>query len=241
MGFGGFDSRLATLFGNEGGGVVRTTWALLAALLVVAAACSKGSAPSTPATSTVVASTAASANTSTSTSTTPASTSTTTSTTTASTTAASTTSSTIPADQAAKAAYMSYVAGYWVCLRDPNACDATTLTAFGSAARQNLTKTVADLRNGKLHVGADDVGYSVIEAVVIDPVSPRATVRTCNWDTAVIYGPPIKDGGPEVVVNNKQSTSRLESVMYLDGGVWKLGEERRVERVEGTNTCPPAS
>ena len=217
---------------------MRTTRALLAALLVLAAACSKSSAPSTPATSTIVATTASSVATSTSTSTivapstTPASTS---------TIAAATTTSTIPADQAAKAAYTTYVAGYWVCLRAPNACDATTLTASGSAARQNLTKTVADLRNGKLHIGADDVGYTVIESVVIDPVSQRAAVMTCNWDTAVLYGPPIKDGGPEVVVNNKQSTSRLESVMYLDGGVWKLGEERRIERVEGTNTCPPAS
>jgi hypothetical protein len=147
----------------------------------------------------------------------------------------------VPADQAVKTAYTSYVAGYWVCLRAPDTCDASTLTATGSPARQNLTKTVSDLRNGKLHIGADDVGYTVIESVVINPISQRATVLTCNWDTAVLYGPPIKDGETEVVVNNKQSTSRLESVMYLDGGVWKLGEERRIERVEGTNTCPPAS
>jgi hypothetical protein len=222
---------------------MRRTRALLALLLVLAAACSKGSAPSTPVTNTIVASTAPSINTSTSTATTvaPSTTPASTSTTSASATAASTTTSTVPADQAVSTAYTSYVAGYWVCLRAPNACDASTLTAAGSSARQNLTKTVSDLRNGKLHIGADDVGYTVIESVVIDPVSQRATVVTCNWDTAVLYGPPIKDGEPEVVVNNKQSTSRLESVLYLDAGVWKLGEERRIERVEGTNTCPPAS
>ena len=159
----------------------------------------------------------------------------------AATTTTTTAAPVVDHQQLVHAAYESYMAGYWACLRSPNDCDPSRLTASESPARRTLTKTVSDMRAANLRVGSDDVGYTVIESISVDPPSGRATVMTCNWDTAVLYGPPARPGGAELVMNNVRETSRFRSVMYLEEGVWRLGEEHGVEEAEGVNTCPPAS
>lgn len=160
-----------------------------------------------------------------------------------STSAAPTTTAVVPVDheQLVRRSYEAFMAGYWTCLRSPTTCDPAVLTALDSAAFRTLSDTLHDMRVGGFRIGADNVGYTVIESVTVDVSAGRATVMTCNWDTAVLYGPPARAGGPEVVMNNKRLTTRFRSVMYLDAGAWKLGEEHGVESTEEVNTCPPAS
>lgn len=136
-----------------------------------------------------------------------------------------------------EAAYADSVASYWACVRAPASCDVGAQTASSGSAKTALGRTVADLASGGLHIGPEDVGYTIVESVTVHHGGFRATVVACWWDTAVLYGPPAQLGGAEVVMNNKQSTSRFESVMYFEDGRWLVGDERRLERVEGANGC----
>jgi len=144
----------------------------------------------------------------------------------------------MPVEDAVTAAYLELYDAYWACLRAPELCDPTQLTASVGPARAALTKTVTDLVTAGLFVGDDDQGYVVVESVaIVDPAT--AVVSSCWWDTGVLYGPPATAGGDPVVINNLQVTSRFETTMALEGGRWLTSEEKRTERVEGENQCPP--
>ena len=148
------------------------------------------------------------------------------------------TTTTIATEAQVKADYLTLYDAYWTCLRTPQSCDPAALTASVGPARAALTKTVDDLVNGGLFAGADDPGYVVVESVELSGPT-TAVVSSCWWDTGVLYGPPAKAGGDPVVVNNLQVTSRFDTTMELEGGRWLTSEEKRTERVEGQNKCPP--
>jgi len=160
------------------------------------------------------------------------------------TTAASTTSTlaptttTVPVDAQVKADFLALYDAYWTCLRSPKDCDPTKLTASVGPARAALTTTVNDLVTGGLFAGTEDPGYVAVQSITVAGPT-TATVTYCAWDTGVLYGPPAKPGGAPVVVNNLQVTSRFETTMVLEGGRWLTSEEKRTERVEGENRCPP--
>lgn len=137
-----------------------------------------------------------------------------------------------------KLAYLRLYDAYWACLRSPKTCDPNALTGSTGPARAALTKTVGDLVSGGLFVGADDVGYVVVEAVKLTGPS-TALVSSCWWDTGVLYGPPAQPGGPPTIVNNAQATSKFQTTMTLEAGQWLTSEEQRTDHVEGQNQCPP--
>ena len=171
-------------------------------------------------------------------STTTTSTSTPTTTTEASTSTLAPTTTAASVDAQVKADFLTLYDAYWSCLRAPKSCDPTKLTASIGPARAALTKTVNDLVTGGLFAGPEDPGYVVVKSITVAGPS-TATVSYCAWDTGVLYGPPAKPGGAPVVVNNLQVTSRFETTMALEGGKWLTSEEKRIERVEGENRCPP--
>lgn len=172
------------------------------------------------------------------------STTSTTSTSAPATTAASTTTTlaptttAVPVEARVKADFLALYDAYWTCLRSPKDCDPTKLTASVGPARDALTKTLNDLVTGGLFAGTEDPGYVVVQSITVAGPT-TATVTYCAWDTGVLYGPPAKPGGAPVVVNNLQVTSRFETTMVLEGGRWLTSEEKRTERVEGENRCPP--
>lgn len=172
------------------------------------------------------------------------STTSTTSTSAPATTAASTTTTlaptttAVPVEARVKADFLALYDAYWSCLRSPKDCDPTKLTASVGPARAALTKTVNDLVTGGLFAGTEDPGYVVVQSITVAGPT-TATVTYCAWDTGVLYGPPAKPGGAPVVVNNLHVTSRFETTMVLEGGRWLTSEEKRTERVEGENRCPP--
>ena len=150
------------------------------------------------------------------------------------------TSTTVAVEGQVKADYLLLYDAYWTCLRTPKSCDPVALTASVGPARAALTKTVGDLVTGGLFAGAEDSGYVVVEAVKLSGPT-TAVVSSCWWDTGVLYGPPAKAGGAPVVINNLQVTSRFDTTMELQGGRWLTFEEKRTERVEGQDKCPPES
>ena len=154
-----------------------------------------------------------------------------------STTAAVTTTTAVVAEQV-RGAYTAAYNGYWKCLRDPTACDPSSLTASTGPARAKLTDAVNQLRSSDLKVGPDDFGYMVIEGVTVDAGGQSAKVKACWWDTGVVYGPPATAGGDPIVVNNLKVTSRFETTMVLEASQWRISEEVRTGRVEGVNQCP---
>ena len=154
------------------------------------------------------------------------------------TTTTAPTTTAVPVDAQVKADFLALYDAYWSCLRSPKDCDPTKLTASVGPARAALTKTVNDLVTGGLFAGTEDPGYVVVQSITVAGPT-TATVTYCAWDTGVLYGPPAKPGGAPVVVNNLQVTSRFETTMVLEGGRWLTSEEKRTERVEGENRCPP--
>ena len=151
-----------------------------------------------------------------------------------------TTTTAAPPEAQVEADYRQLYEQYWICLRSPATCDPSVLTASVGPARAALTKTVAGLVAGELFAGAEDPGYVVVESVAVSD-SSTALVTSCWWDTGVLYGPPARPGGPPLVINDLQATSRFQTTMTLEGGRWLTSEERRVSRVEGKNQCPPES
>jgi hypothetical protein len=233
---------------------MRRAWeaaAWAATIVAVLGACSSTGRSSAPTTaflpsrtsSTLEASTSVPTTNTTNTTTTDSSstTSKTTSSNTTSTTTSSTTTvaPTTTEEVQVRAAYLSAYDDYWVCLRDPTGCDPTTLTASSGPARATLTDAVNKLRSSDLKVGPDDVGYVVIDSVIFDSSSHNATVKSCWWDTGVVYGPPAKIGGDPIAVNNLQVTSRFDTTLVLESGVWRISREVRTGRTEGVNQCPP--
>ncbi len=150
------------------------------------------------------------------------------------------TTTTVSVEQQVNDAYLAFWPNYWACLRAPTTCAPDQLTAQQGTARQELTKTVDDLRTRNLHVGDEDPGYAVIAKTVVDVVAQKATVDSCVWDTHVLYGPPTKPGGPETVVSNLRFSKIYQHDLYLEDGVWKIGEQRELSRgPQGINQCPP--
>lgn len=134
--------------------------------------------------------------------------------------------------------YLAFVNGYWLCLQMPDACDPSALNAPGSGAADALANTVRDMAGGELYMGAEPVGYAVVESVELSD-SETAVVVACWWDTAVLYGPAVSAGSLPVVLNDLKVTARYESEMQLVDGIWKLTTEKLLERIEGVNQCPP--
>ena len=218
---------------------MRRAWkaaASAASMIAALGACSNSGGSSTSTTASSSVSTAPTVAPTTSTSTTSTSSPATTAASTTTTLAPSTTAP--PADAQVKADFLAVYDAYWACLRSPKDCDPTKLTASVGPARAALTKTVNDLVTGGLFAGTEDPGYVVVQTITVAGPT-TVTVTYCAWDTGVLYGPPAKPGGAPVVVNNLQVTSRFETTMVLEGGRWLTSEEKRTERVEGENRCPP--
>ena len=226
---------------------MRRAWkaaASAATMLAALAGCSGGSDGASDTSAVLVTSTASPSTTapvSSSSTTAPSSTSTTVETASSvapTTTTTLATTTTVTAGEQVEADYRQLYEQYWICLRSPAACDPSELTASVGPARAALTQTLADLVAGDLFAGDEDPGYLVVESVdLMDPST--AVVASCWWDTGVLYGPPAQPGGPPLVINDLQATSRFETTMTVEGGRWLTSEERRVSRVEGENQCPP--
>ena len=221
---------------------MRGAWkAAASAVGIVAAlaACSGSGGSSDPTTIASSSSTSTSVVPSTSAQTTTSTTSTSSTTSPAVSKTTATPTTTVTAEAQVSAAYLTAYGGYWACLRDPKTCDPTSLTASTGPARATLTDAVNKLRSSDLKVGPEDFGYVVIESGVVDGSSRSATVKSCWWDTGVVYGPPAKAGGNPIVVNNLQVTSRFDTTLVLESGEWRISQETRTDRVEGVNQCPP--
>ena len=209
---------------------------VVAGVLLVLAACSSGSSvttyPTSSGNSVLSTSTSPSAMTA-STSVTSASAST--STVAPTTTTSMPVSTSIPLLDQVRSAAIAFAPYYVDCLRKPASCDVAKFTAENSDARAVATKTIGDLVRGGFFVGDEDAGYTVIESV--EPQSDFVLVKTCEWSTMVLYGPPRSPGGPPLVQNDTHGTTRIERQWVLDGGVWKVRHEDDQPSVAGVNQC----
>ena len=154
---------------------------------------------------------------------------------------ASTTSTPVPTsvptvDQVRTAAE-AFAAYYVECLRKPNECDVAKYTVDASDARAAFTKTIGDLTTSGFFVGAEDPGYTVIESV--DQQADFVLVKTCEWSTMVLYGPPATPSGPPLVQNDTHGTTHIERQWVLEGGTWKIRRSDTTGTAVGVNECGP--
>jgi hypothetical protein len=156
------------------------------------------------------------------------------------------TPTTIPLDDQIRAAYDEIYWGYWGCLRSPLDCD-TSWLLDGSGSAIAMEETMQGLADRGRFVGDDDVGYYVIEDVVVEPSATVATVVACWWSTAVLYtGPadPSRPAGPDnppTIVNDTPGSARMTDTLSLFDGAWRLGGSSTSNQVAEENQCSDAA
>ena len=81
--------------------------------------------------------------------------------------------------------------------------------------------------------------YLVAESVSVQS-STEATALYCVFDAAAVMGPIGPDGQP-TVVNDQVISLRNEYHLFLENGLWKVGEQLELEELGEGNLCPPAA
>lgn len=80
--------------------------------------------------------------------------------------------------------------------------------------------------------------YAVAESVNVVSAT-QATAIYCAFDAGTVMGPVGPDGVP-TVVNDEVLSVRNEYRLYLEGGGWRVGEQRELEQLGRGSLCPPA-
>lgn len=178
----------------------------------------------------------------------PTTTTTTTSTTTTAPTTTTSTTTTVPEptledlEAEVAAAYQAIYDGYWECLRSPLDCDTSWLVE-GSPSFEAMQATMQGLADRGRYVGDDPVGYFVIESIEFDESRTEATVVTCWWSTAVLYGAPIDPtqppgpDNPATVVNNLPSSGFQSQVLVLDRETWRTSSGMLLDDGSDVDVC----
>ncbi|MEX2625928.1 MAG: hypothetical protein WD225_03535 [Ilumatobacteraceae bacterium] len=139
------------------------------------------------------------------------------------------------------AAYGARFDGYWDCLRQPHDCEGDYLHT-GSPSHAGMQATIQALIDRDRYVGAEDVGYFEIDAIMID--GDRAVVEACWWSTGVLYSSPIdpteepSPENPATVVNDTPGTAFLVDVFARDAqGRWLLSESTTLSEHPEEERC----
>jgi hypothetical protein len=87
---------------------------------------------------------------------------------------------------------------------------------------------------------SDDLRGSYVAVESVDFASPtEATASACWFDAAVVMGPLGPDGNP-TIVDDQILSYRYNFVVYLEGGVWRVGEQLDIEHLGSGDACAAA-
>lgn len=170
-----------------------------------------------------------------------------------STSVRSTTTPTTPTTQApgpetadVRQAVIDYWAASRACGQRPARCNPASFTADAGSLRATVRSFVTTLMEQQYHFalggegppppsGASDSvnpgnsqygSFVSVETVTVDPAT-RAVAQTteCVYDPTPLLGPPGGDGQP-TVVSVTAIPRHFEHTVYLEGGKWRVGDER---------------
>jgi hypothetical protein len=129
------------------------------------------------------------------------------------------------------------------CVSAPTKCDVAAITATEGSHREIFTRGVAALvgRHWEARENADDPYYDLVSRVQLSEDQRSAIVSTCTWDPVFLWEVHGASDGSDVLANNARSTSHREYTVFLEGGEWRVGEIKVLDKVEGQNKCAPRS
>ena len=163
-----------------------------------------------------------------------------------SSTAAATTTTTVPettttiaTEDLIKQAVQDYSAAYHQCGAVPADCQPDTFTAVQGHSRATLHELATGMVAEGLYFSTDLRGsYFVDESVTVGSATEASAVY-CVYDAGAVMGPKGPDGMP-TVVNDVIASVRYKFQLFLEDGVWRVGEQSQLERLGEGTLCPPA-
>jgi hypothetical protein len=204
---------------------------------LVVAACSSGDGGSASTTAPLVTTTVVSSPAPDSTTT--SLTSSTTSTTETTTTLPETTT-TVATEDVIKQAVQDYSEAYHQCGAAPASCVPENFTATQGHSRSTVTELATGMTQQGLYFSTDLRGsYLVAESVTIESPT-EATAIYCAYDAGAVMGPNGPDGLP-TVVNDQILSLRNEYRLFMEDGIWRVGEQLQLAVVGEGSLCPPAA
>jgi hypothetical protein len=153
-----------------------------------------------------------------------------------STTAPSTTapSTTVDVDTALAVALDAYWAGYQACGESPATCDITYLAEQGPI-REITKQGFADLADRGWYFSPDRRGSNyAIQSTSVR--GDQAVVESCVFDAGIVLGPNGPDGQP-TVVNDEERSLSVKHTLFLEDGVWRVGQEDILVELGSGNLC----
>jgi hypothetical protein len=146
------------------------------------------------------------------------------------------TTTTVPTEDLIKQAVQDYVEAYHQCGADPAACAPDNFTA----AQGHSRATIADLANGMAQQGlyfpADRNGSHINPQSVTMTRADEAETESCWYDAGAVLGPIGPDGLP-TIVNDEVESLRISHTLFLENGLWRVGEQRQLEVLGETDAC----
>jgi hypothetical protein len=149
------------------------------------------------------------------------------------------TTTTVATEDLIKKAVEDYSTGYHDCGLAPAACDPTSFTATQGGSRSTVTDVASGMVREGYYFSADQRGSYVVAESVSFPSSVEATAVYCVFDAGTVFGPIGPDGLP-TVVNDQVLSLRNEYELFLEDGIWRVGDKRELERLGEGSLCPPA-
>jgi hypothetical protein len=213
---------------------------IIGVVAMSASACTGGAGAASATVAVPPATTVAAVDTVAATTTSPSTSSTSTTSSTTITTLTETTTTVVPTEALIKQAVQDYTLSYHLCGATPVACVPESFTAKEGHSRSTVTELSTGLTAQGLYFSTDLRGsYLVAESVTIES-STEATALFCVFDAGLVMGPTGPDGQP-TVVNDQILSLRNEYRLFLEDGLWKVGEQLQLDELGQGDRCPPAA
>jgi hypothetical protein len=150
------------------------------------------------------------------------------------------TTTTIPTETLIRQAIQDYFTAYELCGQTPATCDPASFLATQGTGIGAATQFVADLVRTGDYFSTDLRGAYIVTESVEQVSATKAVSTDCWFDAGIVLGPNGSDGLP-TVVNNQIKSDRFEHTLYLENGVWRVGEEVQADSLGEGNQCPAAA
>jgi hypothetical protein len=150
------------------------------------------------------------------------------------------TTTTVATEDLIKQAVQNYSAAYHSCGVEPAACVPGSFTAVQGRSRATITELATGMANQGLYFSTDLRGsYIVAESIIVGSPT-KASATYCIFDAGAVMGPLGPDGVP-TVVNDVVASVRYSFDLFLEDGLWRVGEQHQTERLGEGSLCPPAT
>jgi len=149
------------------------------------------------------------------------------------------TTTTVATEDLIKQAVQDYAEAYHQCGLAPATCVPENFTASQGHSRATIRELAVGMAQEGLYFSPDRRGsYAKIEAANLAS-STEAVATVCEYDAGAVMGPVGPDGLP-TVVNDETLTVWYELHLFLENGVWRVGEQLKTTPAAEVASCSGA-